>query len=417
MAGVSPANLLARRTSRRGNETVKILIAAASFSPQMSGLQRHAFNLVRCLLRRTEVSQVHLVVAPWQRALLPTTGLVADLRLQTHIADMDASSLSRNLWYYRQLPALAARLRVDLLHLSFPMPLDGAAFACPTVVTLHDLYPFEIPLNFGFPKFVFNRLVLQQCLRNVDAIACVSDVTRTLLNQYLPGSVGRKASRIYNCVEAETTCAVASPIGTWQGEPFLLCVAQHRRNKNIPLLIRSFHRLLQRKQMDPRMQLVVIGIPGPESKRIHQLVSALHLDNRAHFLEGLSEPQLQWCYARSEMLVAPSITEGFGLPVAEALLAGCRVVCSDIPAFREVAAGHCRFVALKKNSVGALAEAIVASLRDPAPKPVSLPQFSASLLAKQYIKLYSTLIGAAALPHRARFAAALQTAATERHSL
>jgi glycosyltransferase involved in cell wall biosynthesis len=396
---------------------VKILIAAASFSPQMSGLQRHAFNLVRCLLQRTEVSQVHLVIAPWQRALLPAAGLAADPRLQTHIAEMDASSLSRNLWYYRQLPALAARLRVDLLHLSFPMPLDGAALACPTVVTLHDLYPFEIPLNFGFPKFVFNRLVLRQCLSNVDAIACVSDVTRTLLNHYLSGSVGRKASRIYNCVEAETTCAVASPISSWQGEPFLLCVAQHRRNKNIPVLIRTFHRLLQRKQIDPRMQLVVIGIPGPESKRIHELVSALHLDKKVHFLEGLLEPQLQWCYARSEMLVAPSITEGFGLPVAEALLAGCRVVCSDIPAFREVAAGHCKFVALKKNPEVALADAIVASLRDPAPKPVSLTQFSSSLLAKQYIKLYSALIGAAARPHQARFSAALQTAATERHSL
>ena len=62
--------------------------------------------------------------------------------------------------------------------------------------------------------------------------------------------------------------------------------------------------------------------------------------------------------ASAKRLSAPSITEGFGLPVAEALLAGCRVVCSDIPAHREVGDGHCRFVALQRNAEDALLEAI-----------------------------------------------------------
>jgi hypothetical protein len=56
-------------------------------------------------------------------------------------------------------------------------------FACPTMVTLHDLYPYEMPMNFGFPKFIFNRMVLQQCLRNTDAIACVSETTLFRLKQ------------------------------------------------------------------------------------------------------------------------------------------------------------------------------------------------------------------------------------------
>jgi glycosyltransferase involved in cell wall biosynthesis len=388
---------------------VKILIAAASFSPHISGLQRHAFNLVRCLLQRPEVSQVHLVVAPWQRALLPASGLLADSRVTTHIADMEVKALSRNLWYYRQLPALASQLQVDLVHFSFPMPVDGGAFECPTVVTLHDLYPFEIPLNFGFPKYMFNRVVLQQCLRNVDAIACVSETTLSLLRRYMPLTIWRKATRIYNCVEAETVCAISSPIPGWQGDPFLLCVAQHRRNKNIPLLVRTFHRLLQSRQIDQRMNLVVIGIPGPETMRIRRLVWSLQLTTKVHFLEGLSEPDLQWCYARSEALVAPSITEGFGLPVAEALLAGRRVVCSDIPAFREVAGDHCKLVPLRRNAERALGEAIVASLGEAVKPPIPLPQFSSSMLARQYIKLYGTLITSAALPHRSRLFAMLKT--------
>ncbi len=397
--------------------SMKILIAAASFSSHISGLQRHAFNVVRCLLRQPEISVVHLVVAPWQRELVQAAGLNPDARLVIHIAEMKQSSLSRNLWYYRQLPALAASLHADVVHLSYPMPVNAAPFTCPTVVTLHDLYPYEIPLNFGFQKFIFNRLVLRQCLRNINAIACVSEATSARLRQYAPAATCRKAVRIYNCVEAEPLCAEESPIPGWQGEPFLLCVAQHRRNKNIPLLIRTFDRLLRFGQVNPRMKLVVIGIAGPETRRIHRLVSSRSLERNIHFLEGLSEPELQWCYARCEALVAPSMTEGFGLPVAEALLTGCRVICSDIPAHREVGDGQCRFVALRKNAEQTLAEAIATTLQEPAKAPIVLPQFSSSLLAKQYIGLYRRLVASAGLLQNAEFSAPLHAAASERQSL
>ena len=395
---------------------MKILIAAASFSSHISGVQRHAFNMVRCLLRQPEISTVHLVVAPWQRELVQAAGLNAAPRLATHIAEMEPSSLSRNLWYYRQLPALAASLQTDVVHLSFPMPVNAGSFSCPTVVTLHDLYPYEIPLNFGLSKFIFNRVILQQCLRNVDVIACVSEVTRVRLGQYAPTSTWQKAVRIYNCVEAEPFCAIESPIPGWHNEPFLLCVAQHRRNKNIPLLIRTFDRLLLSGQVDPRMKLVVVGIAGPETSRIRRLVSSCGLNRSVHFLEGLSEAELQWCYARCEALVAPSITEGFGLPVAEALLAGCRVVCSDIPAHREVGDGHCRFVALQRNAEDALLEAIASTLQDPVKAPISLPQFSSSQLAKQYISLYRRLGAPAAFLQNPRFSTSLPAAASEGQS-
>ena len=397
---------------------MKILIAAASFSSQISGLQRHAFNVVRCLLQLQEISAVHLVVAPWQSELVKDASLDPDPRLTVHIAEMEPSSLSRNLWYYRELPKLAARVQADIVHLTYPMPVDGAAFACPTVVTLHDLYPYEIPQNFGYPKCIFNRVVLQQCLRNVDSIACVSEITDVLLRRYAPAATFRKSVRIYNCVEAEPVCAIESPIPGWQGEPFLLCVAQHRSNKNIPLLLRTFDRLLQRRDIDSKMKLLVVGIEGPESRRIYRLVSDLRLDDRVHFLEGLPEPELQWCYGRCEALVTPSITEGFGLPVAEALMAGCRVVCSDIPAFREVGGDYCRFVPLGGDEEGMLADAIVSTLQQPAKAPISLPQFSSSRLANQYLGLYRGLITTAVLPDNAGFSTSLHAAAaTERHSL
>jgi glycosyltransferase involved in cell wall biosynthesis len=371
---------------------MKILIAAASFATNMSGLQRHALNVARCLLPEPEVSSLHFVIAPWQLGMVESAGLLQDSRMMVHVADMDRSSVGRNLWYYRKLPKLAADLQADVVHLSYPMPVDAGAFHCPTLVTLHDLYPYQIPMNFGFPKFIFNRVVLQQCLRSVDSIACVSQATLHSLKKYVPIAVWKKAVRLYNCVEAQRVLNPHPPIAGWQNDQFLLCVAQHRRNKNLPLLIRAFHRMLRMGQVARDMKLVIVGITGPETRNIHRLASALRLDASVSFLEGVSDSELQWCYRQCQVVVSPSAIEGFGLPIAEALLAGCRVVCSDIPAYQEVGDEQCRFVSLERNAEETLTEAIVATLKEPKGSPRSLQQFSAPVLGPQYVDLYRKLM-------------------------
>jgi glycosyltransferase involved in cell wall biosynthesis len=140
------------------------------------------------------------------------------------------------------------------------------------------------------------------------------------------------------------------------------------------------------------MKLVIVGITGPETRNIHRLVSALRLEASVRFLEGVSESELQWCYRQCQAVVSPSAIEGFGLPIAEALLAGCRVVCSDIPAYREVGDEQCRFVSLERNAVETLAEAIVATLTEPKGSPKPLQQFSVPVLGPQYVDLYRKLM-------------------------
>ena len=396
---------------------MRVLIAAASFPSSMSGLPRHAFNTARYLLQHPAVTEVHLVIAPWQRHLIAEAGVDPGLRIQVHVAQMQRGSLSRNLWYYRGLPKLAAQLQADIVHFTYPMPVNAGAFRCPTVLTLHDLYPVEIPENFGYPKVIFNRLVLQQCLRGADAIVCISDATRRLLRRYASARIWNKSVRIYNCVEAPAQCAIDSPIPEWRGEPFFLCVAQHRRNKNIPLLVEAFHRLKQRRSVHADLKLVVVGIGGPETRRIRQLISALGLEKSVLLIEGLAEPELQWCYARCEAMAAPSITEGFGAPVVEALLAGCRVVCSDIAAFREVGDSHCRFVALDGIAADSLAGALSAAMRALAQEPVQFPQCAARVFTESHVDLYRSLIDRRSSKRVPQLSSALRAAASERQSL
>lgn len=371
---------------------MKVLVTAISFSSKISGIQRHAFNLVRCLLARPEISAVQLVIAPWQKEMTKSAGLSHNNRLGIHVAQLDPGSVSRNLWHYRSLPGLADRLQPDLVHLTYPVPIDATAFRCAVVLTLHDLYPYEIPANFRFPHVLFNRLILRQSLRNVDAIACVSNATLARLEQFAPDHVCRNAVRIYNCVERTSPGLQKSPISELCGKPFLLCVAQHRRNKNLALLIRVFGSLLSRETIDPATNLLIIGITGPETANIHEMVAQRSLRRRVFFRDGLSDSELQWCYERCDALVVPSITEGFGLPVAEGLVEGCRVICSNIPALREVGGDRCRYFELGPGEEEALANSIATSLKLPKPSAFALPHLSIEVLASEYIALYRQVI-------------------------
>jgi hypothetical protein len=91
------------------------------------------------------------------------------------------------------------------------------------------------------------------------------------------------------------------------------------------------------------------------------------------------------------------------------------VVCSDIPAFREVGGGHCLFVPLRGDAEEALANGIVAALAQPVQPPILLPQLSAPVLAEQYISLYRRLLAANPLTKSAALSAPLQ-ATSERQA-
>jgi glycosyltransferase involved in cell wall biosynthesis len=371
---------------------MKILMVAVSSSEHMSGVPRHAANAVRCLLTRSEVSIIHLVVGPWQYEAFQDAFPVADSRLQLHQVRVSRGALSRNLWYYNQLPGLAAKLEVDIVHLAFPSLLKRKAFQCSTVVTLHDFYPYDIPSNFGFPKMLFNRMVLRQCLRAVDSVACVSQSTLRRLDIYMPQIARQKAVTIYNCVDPGPAMATRSPIPQWEGEPFLLCVAQHRRNKNIPLAIEVFRNLRRSGDVGADAYLVIVGIEGPETEKIHRFIKANDLVDQVVLLRGISDTELEWCYGHCALLLAPSMIEGFGLPIVEAMFHHCPVVCTDIPAFREVGGSYCHYVPLGPHLEDSFALAARRALRHLQTRAGSTERFSGLRIAEAYLQLYTRLL-------------------------
>jgi glycosyltransferase involved in cell wall biosynthesis len=369
---------------------VKVVIAAVSAPMHMNGVSRHAANLARALLQTSVVSKVHFVAGIWQKEMFRQVCELNDPRLHMHFVDLMDANLSRLVWYYRELPHVAAQLEADVVHFAYPAPMQSAAYRCATVLSLHDLYPFDIPENFGRLSRPFTQALMRRCVKRVDAVACVSEATQTRLEKLFPAQA-RKTVTIPNVVERDRSIRMDRFAAIPDDRTFFLCVAQHRANKNVPLAIRIFGRILRKRMIPCSSQLVVVGIEGPDSRAIQAEISELRLAANVLLLSGLSDAELQWCYRHCRLLLAPSKIEGFGLPIGEALLAGCPVVCSDIPAFREVGGDRCHYVRWGEGLLQEYENAIRAVLESPRPNPVSLPDFSLRTIGNKYVSLYETL--------------------------
>jgi len=368
-----------------------LVVASVSASTSPSGVCRHAANIARGMLAFSSVRKVTLVTGEWQAGYFRDAFDLKDPRLEILSIAIANRSVSRNLWYLRTLPALAHAQGADVVHLAYPMPLRRSAYTSPVVVSLHDLYPFDIPRNFGVHKAWLNRAVLRRCLKNADAVVCVSEPTRGRLHELFPALRPEKTSVVPNSVGLTREYADIEFPDAIRDNPFLLCVAQHRANKNLVPLLRSFRLALDRSVVQPETKLVIVGSEGPETPRLRQVITECNLQDRVVFLRGISDALLSALYAQCEVVVAPSLLEGFGLSVAEALAAGCRVACSDIPIFRSVATANCVLFDPMDSSGESLLTALRHALHLPRGAASSPAGLQPRQAAAMYLALYSRL--------------------------
>jgi glycosyltransferase involved in cell wall biosynthesis len=350
-----------------------------------------AANHASALVDSGLVEHLVLAVGAWQREMYASLlGPAAD-KVEFVLADINNSSLARNRWFASEVPLLAKKFSSTLVHYSFPAPVLRKSFPCPVAVTLHDLYPYDLPENFGFPNYYFNRIILRQCLSSVDGIACVSNSTRQRLQQFFPQAAARAAVEVTgNYVRIARGESPASAVADkFSAAPFLLAVAQHRRNKNLDILLGGYARLVHSKNISA--QLVVVGAPGPETESLLALARTLNIAQQTTFLHSINDAELTWLYQHCALFAATSSIEGFCLPVAEALLTGARVLCSDIPILRDMAAGQASYFSLQGDAVANLAAAMAAALDRPAGDKALDGRFSDETVLAAYLKLYSRL--------------------------
>jgi alpha-1,3-rhamnosyl/mannosyltransferase len=119
-------------------------------------------------------------------------------------------------------------------------------------------------------------------------------------------------------------------------EPFLLAVSTLHPHKNLDGLLHAFAAFRERH---PEYRLVVSGLHGFFSAELHALRDRLHLADNVEFPGWIPREQLYDLYTRAAAFLYPSLFEGFGLPVLEALAAGVPTGCSEIEPMNSIAGG------------------------------------------------------------------------------
>lgn len=372
-----------------------ILIIALHRPEKPTGVCRHATNLAKCLLETDKVTKITLVTGVWQQHYFKTAFSLTSEKVEVLDIRIKNSSVSRNLWFLFGLPKLVNKLQPDLVHLSFPLPFLRSRFSCPVVSTIHDLYPYECPGNFGYFRAFFNRWFLKQCIQESDSLVCVSQMTLERLKEFFAETtVQKKLAVIYNYVDFKNVSSkILKDVRDIAESPFLLCVAQHRKNKNLDWLIEAYRLLLNDRQLEDSTKLIVVGSSGPETENLHHQIRTHALEDRVLLLSSVEDAELCWLYEHCRLFVIPSSTEGFCIPLIEALNFSCQVVCSDIPIFREVAGSRCHYFDLNHQPVENLARTIIQSLQQSSRDDLFKDsRFSKANVAEQYLEFYSKVL-------------------------
>ncbi|MCB0104962.1 MAG: glycosyltransferase family 4 protein [Caldilineaceae bacterium] len=246
--------------------------------------------------------------------------------------------LARIVWEQSCFPLALQRQGADVVHgLVNVLPL---ATATPGIVTVHDLSFIRMQEKLPAAKRWYLTHLCRASVQKATQVIAVSRQTADDLIRYFHVAP-HKIAIIYNGVAERFQPHAAATVAEFRRTHqlparFLLYVGTLEPRKNLPLLLRAYARW-RRESADHDVALIVAGGKGWFYGEIFQLVQELGLTAWVHFPGYIPDAELPAWYNAAEGFIYPSLFEGFGLPVLEAMACGTPVICSDIPVLREVA--------------------------------------------------------------------------------
>jgi glycosyltransferase involved in cell wall biosynthesis len=276
------------------------------------GTARSALESVRALLQWTGLDLVGVAARHNQPPPAAWTP-----KVEVRMLPLPRHALYESWHYLRQPKVQRATGDVDVIHATgVAVPPKSA----PLVVTVHDLAFLHEPSHFTRHGLRFFKRALALTLRDADLVVVPSDATRDdcLAN-------GFEASRVrvvpwgIDVAPAKADDVDAARRRYGLNRPYLLWTGTIEPRKNLPTLIRAYARL------DPEADLVLVG-PQGWNENLDRLIAPVR--SRVKVLGFVTPDELRSLYAGAEVFCFPSLREGFGLPVLEAMAEGTAVVTS-----------------------------------------------------------------------------------------
>jgi len=261
-------------------------------------------------------------------------------RFLTRIAPITGTS--RGLRVLVESTWLALRTRRDrcraVHHAGGTMPILRGASG---IVTMHDLQPLANPERFGVVKGAYIRFIAPRSVRNAKRVVCLSE--------FVAGDVANRVGISRNRISI-VPCGVEDPGVVFDStrleellddlsltdRPFILYPAITYPHKNHVMLVAAFARV---HEDHPDARLVLTGGAGASDEVVGATVRAYGLESSVVRTGRIPEGDLNLLYRAATLMAFPSLYEGFGLPVLEAMSRGCPVVASTAGALPEVLGG------------------------------------------------------------------------------
>lgn len=296
--------------------------ATESFWPQLTGTGVYT----RQLLRQLQAMSVpeRFTVLGIRAAGIDTSFISRDsLRLLR-------SPRQRSLWSQIRLPLHLLCNRYDVLHV--PGHKLPAFCPCRSVATILDLAVLKFPETFR--PLHRQRLLwfTRNAARRADRLIAISESTkRDLCEQF--GTPAEKIDVVHLGVDHEVFRSDVTP--TTHRAPYILSVGTLQPRKNYVMLIRAFNRMCESRCKE--VELLIAGQRGWMYEEIEVEAKKSAFADRIHLLGYVGDEMLPPLYTGATLVAMPSLYEGFGLPLLEAMACGAPVIASNVSSFPEVA--------------------------------------------------------------------------------
>ncbi len=373
---------------------MRVLFDVSYIQRNRAGIGRHALQLVKALLHVDEKNEY--ILHGWSFGI-DRESLFALAKPQvTFSVARIPGAIKRWYWNRLRFPAIETFIgKVDLVHSTDPfLPRTRAR----TICTVHDLAYKKFPELFE-PRVPKWDCHVQRSVRSATAIIVPSYQTQFDLIELF--DIEEKRIHVVQPPVGEMFVPEKNPNVDEEvrtkfclTKPYLLFVGTLEPRKNIPTLIRAFGRTRDESHCD--VELVLVGKRGWKEKEIFETMKSSPLQSRIKYLAYVTDTELASLYRQALCFVYPSLYEGYGFPVLEAMACGVPVVTSMNSAMRELADGVA--VLTNPTSVEDLAEAMAALITNEVRRVElrhrglqAVRQFTPESAAKRILAIYDAL--------------------------
>lgn len=340
---------------------MKIAFDAKRLFLNQTGLGNYSRSLLRTMQLSYPNNEYHLFT-PEKRHLQATEYFFDAHKFHLHESKARIKSYWRSFSIVKDLQ----KAGIDIYHgLSNELPHNINQSGIKTVVTIHDLIFKVFPETYSLSeRVIYNRKFLNACQR-ADKIVAISENTRQdIIKLYQIEAekievVYQSCNPIFYHLRSEIANKEVQQAYSLPSQ-FFLYVGSIEARKNIKLIIEAY----QLEHTKIKIPVVLIGKGGQYKNDCKKLIAQYGLEQYFIWLENLSDNlHLQSIYQLASALIYPSFYEGFGLPIAEALLSKTPVIAADTSSLREAGGEHSLYIHPEKPQE--LSEAMLLLLHKP----------------------------------------------------